>query len=82
MIVVEDEVKKTVYIVVTALIMLIVSRFMVRIVDATVGIDQDYGILVLFLILVNSLIGFAGYRCYRRSGRKQKKRKEQAPGQR
>ena len=67
MIVVEDEVKKTVYIVVTALIMLIVSRFMVRIVDATVGIDQDYGILVLFLILVNSLIGFIGYRCCRRS---------------
>ena len=67
MIVVEDEVKKTVYIVVTALIMLIVSRFMVRIVDATVGIDQDYGILVLFLIIVNTLIGFIAYRCCRRS---------------
>ena len=59
--------KKTVYIVVTVLIMLIVSRFMVRIVDATVGIDQDFGILVLFLILVNSLIGFIAYRCCRRS---------------
>ena len=74
--------KKTVYIVVTALIMLIVSRFIIRIVDATVQIDRDIGILVLFLIIVNTLIGFAGYRCYRRSGRKQKKRKEQAPDQR
>ena len=74
--------KRTVHIVITALIMLVVSRFIIRIVDATVGIDQDFGILVLFLILVNSLIGFAGYRCYRRSGRKQKKRKEQAPDQR
>lgn len=67
MIVMEDEVKKTVYSVVTALIMLIVSRFIIRIVDATVGIDRDIGILVLFLIIVNTLIGFIGYRCCRRS---------------
>ena len=67
MIVMEDEVKKTVYIVVTALIMLIVSRFIIRIVDATVQIDRDIGILVLFLIIVNTLIGFIGYRCCRLS---------------
>ena len=67
MIVVEDEVKKTVYSVVTALIMLIVSRFIIRIVDATVQIDRDIGILVLFLIIVNTLIGFIAYRCCRRS---------------
>ena len=67
MIVMEDEVKKTVYIVVTALIMLIVSRFIIRIVDATVQIDRDFGILVLFLIIVNTLIGFIAYRCCRRS---------------
>lgn len=67
MIVVEDEVKKIVYIVVTVLIMLIVSRFIIRIVDATVGIDRDIGILVLFLIIVNTLIGFIAYRCCRRS---------------
>ena len=67
MIVVEDEVKKIVYIVVTVLIMLIVSRFIIRIVDATVGIDQDFGILVLLLIIVNTLIGFIAYRCCRRS---------------
>ena len=59
--------KKTVYIVVTALIMLIVSRFIIRIVDATVQIDRDFGILVLFLIIVNTLIGFIAYRCCRRS---------------
>ena len=89
MIVVEDEVKKTVYIVVTVLIMLIVSRFMVRIVDATVGIDQDFGILVLFLILVNSLIDHRQHpdRVHRISMlpqimKKQKNHKEQAPGQR
>lgn len=67
MIVVEDEVKKTVYIVVTVLIMLIVSRFIIRIVDATVQIDRDIGILVLLLIIVNTLIGFIAYRCCRRS---------------
>ena len=67
MIVMEDEVKKTVYSVVTALIMLIVSRFIIRIVDATVQIDRDFGILVLFLIIVNTLIGFIAYRCCRRS---------------
>ena len=59
--------KKTVYSVVTALIMLIVSRFIIRIVDATVQIDRDFGILVLFLIIVNTLIGFIAYRCCRRS---------------
>ena len=63
----ENEMRRTVHIVITALIMLVVSRFMVRIVDATVGIDQDFGILVLFLIIVNTLIGFIAYRCCRRS---------------
>lgn len=74
--------KKTVHIVITVLIMLIVSRFIIRIVDATVRIDRDMGILVLLLIIINSLIGFIGYRCWRRSRRKQKDHKEQAPGQR
>ena len=40
--------------------MLIVSRFIVRIVDATVQIDNDIGMLILLLIIVNAAIGFVG----------------------
>ena len=37
--------KKTVFIITTVLIMLISSRFVIRIVDATVQIDNDIGSL-------------------------------------
>lgn len=47
--------------------MLIVSRFIVRIVDATVQIGNDIGMLILLLIIVNATIGFIGYRIYRRA---------------
>ena len=59
--------KKTVFILSTLAVMLIVSRFIVRIVDATVQIDSDIGVLLLLLLLVNGLIGFAGWRLYRAS---------------
>ncbi len=61
--------KKTVYTVATFAIMLIVSRFIVRIVDATVQIDDDLAILLLFLLLVNAVIGWIGYKLYRASNR-------------
>ena len=56
--------KKTVFILSTLAIMLIVSRFIVRIVDATVQIDDDIGLLLLLLLLVNAAIGFVSYKLY------------------
>lgn len=47
--------------------MLTVSRFIVRIVDATVQIDNDVGMLIFLLIIVNAAIGFAGYKIYQRT---------------
>ena len=58
--------KRVVYIAVTIMIMLIVSRFLVRIIDATVQIDDDIGILVLLLVAVNAVIGAASYLLYRK----------------
>lgn len=53
--------KKTVYILSTLAVMLVVSRFVIRIVDATVQIDNDIGMLVLLLLLVNAVIGWIGW---------------------
>ncbi|MDO4973798.1 MAG: hypothetical protein Q4E38_06285 [Eubacteriales bacterium] len=62
--------KKTVYVLSTLAIMLIVSRFIVRIVDATVQIDDDIGLLLLLLLLVNTVIGLVGYKLYRAAKKK------------
>ena len=48
--------KKTLYIAATVLVMLVTSRFVVRIVDATVQIDDDVWVLVLLLVLLNAAI--------------------------
>ena len=61
--------KKTVYILSTLAVMLIISRFVVRIVDATVQIDNDIGMLLLLLALVNAVIGFVGYKLYQAAKR-------------
>ncbi len=61
--------KKKIHIVITAAVILIVSRFLIRIVDATVGIDDDIVILLVMLAAVNTLIGYISYRLYRRSDR-------------
>ena len=50
---------------VTLIIMLIVSRFMIRIVDATVQIDDAITVLLLLLIAVNAVIGVCSYVLYR-----------------
>ena len=57
--------KKTLQIIATIVIMLIVSRFVVRIVDATVQIDGNIFMLALFLIAVNALIGVVSYKLYK-----------------
>jgi len=63
----DTSMKKILYIFITFVIMSIVSRFVVRIVDATVQIDNDIGMLLLLLALVNAVIGFAGYKLYQAS---------------
>ena len=45
--------------------MLVFSRFLIRIVDATVQIDDDLGVLVLLLILTNTMIGVISYKLYK-----------------
>ncbi|MCR5229683.1 MAG: hypothetical protein K6D03_06125 [Solobacterium sp.] len=55
---------KTVFAVLTAFVMIAVSRFIIRIVDATVQIDDDIGVLLLLTAAVNVLIIAAGRRLY------------------
>ena len=71
--------KKTVFVLSTLAIMLIVSRFIVRIVDATVQIDDDIGLLLLLLLLVNTVIGLVGYKLYRAAKKKEKPAAGQFP---
>lgn len=61
--------KKTLHIILTLTIMLIVSRFFVRIVDATVQIDEDLGVLITLLVVINAAIGGVSYLVYRRLSR-------------
>ena len=56
--------KKTAYIIITCIVMLIVSRFVIRIVDATVQIDDDICLLLLLLAAVNAVIGLISYKLY------------------
>ena len=58
--------KKWLHILITALIMIVISRFVIRIVDATVQIDDDIMILILFLLIINLMIGFLSCRIYQR----------------
>lgn len=58
--------KRVLHIAVTIIIMLIVSGFLIRIVDATVQIGEDMGILAVLLVMVNALIGTISYLAYRK----------------
>ncbi len=62
----EKPMKKALHITVTIIIMLIASRFFVRIVDATVQIDDDLGVLIVLLVVINTAIGVISYLVYRR----------------
>ena len=54
--------RKILHLIITILIMLVVSRFVVRLVDATVQINDDIGLLILLLVIVNaSIAGFSLY---------------------
>jgi len=58
--------KKVLHSTVTIIIMLIASRFLIRIVDATVQIDDDIGVLVVLLAAINAVIGVISYLVYRK----------------
>ena len=70
--------KKTVFILSTMAVMLIVSRFIVRIVDATVQIDNDVWLLLLLVALVDAVIGFVAWKLYRRSKEKSRDQEERS----
>ena len=55
-------VRKILHVTITILIMLVVSRFVIRLVDATVQIDDDIGLLILLLVILNA--GIAGLSLY------------------
>ena len=61
--------RRILYLVITTVIMLVVSRFIIRIVDATVQIDHDIWILVLLLIMINVVIVIISYQLYQRTKR-------------
>ena len=64
--------KKAMHITATIIIMLIASRFLVRIVDVTVQIDEDIGVLVVLLAVINTSIGGISYLVYREYQNKKK----------
>ena len=59
--------RKTLHVIITIIIMLVVTGSAVRIVDATVQIDDDIGLLILLLAILNAgIVGLSIY-AYRRS---------------
>lgn len=62
--------KKAGFIISAAIIMLVASRFAVRIIDATVQIDDDIFLLLVFLTVMNLAIGFISYKIYKRTGKR------------
>ena len=58
--------RKILHLTITILIMLVVSRFVIRLVDATVQIDDDIGLLILLLVIVNAVIAGLSLYVFRR----------------
>lgn len=58
--------RKILHLTITILIMLVVSRFVVRLVDATVQINDDIGLLILLLVIVNAIIAGLSLYVFRR----------------
>ena len=59
--------RKIIHVTITILIMLVVSRFVIRLIDATVQIDDDIGLLILLLLILNAgIVGLSVY-IFRRS---------------
>ena len=62
--------RKWIYFIATAFLMVIVSRFLVRIVDATVQIDDEWWLLLILVALANLMIAALSRMLYRRGQRK------------
>lgn len=58
--------KKAIFIFTTVFIMLITSRFVIRIVDATVLIDNDIALLIILLMVLNVVIGMLSRFLYKK----------------
>ena len=58
--------KKAIFIITTVFIMLITSRFVIRIVDATVQINNDIARLIILLIVLNVVIGMLSRFLYKK----------------
>ena len=58
--------RKILHITITILIMLVVSRFVIRLVDATVQIDDDIGLLILLPVILNAGIVELSFYTFRR----------------
>ena len=57
--------KKILHIAVTVVTMLVVSRFIVRTIDATVQIDDDIGLVLLLVAAADAVIGLISARLYK-----------------
>ena len=57
--------KRNTYIFVTVLVMLGITRMAVRIIDATVGIDDDVLLLAVFLAVINLILAWISRKLYR-----------------
>lgn len=57
--------KRNLYIIAAVLVMLGVSRMTVRIIDATVGIDDDVLLLAVFLAVMNLILAWISRKLYR-----------------
>lgn len=62
--------KKNFFVISTIIVMLIVSRAIVRIIDAMVQIDNDIVLLVVLLTVVNLIIGLISFKVYKTTGNK------------
>ena len=58
--------RKILHLTITILIMFVVSRFVIRLVDATVQIDDDISLLILLLVIVNAIIAGLSLYVFRR----------------
>ena len=61
--------RKTYHVIITIFVMLVASRFAIRIVDATVQIDDDKIVLILLLFSLNAVIGVCSYILYQKQKR-------------
>ncbi len=61
----DTEMKRDTYIFVTVLVMLGTTRMAVRIIDATVGIDDDVLLLAVFLAVMNLILAWISRKLYR-----------------